>query len=921
MKTSPMGIAVLLGMLLIPAESGVRFVRIEHAYAEGSLALAEVQVFSDSLNVARPNDGVIPIATQDSPGFDPAEKAIDGDTNGNHFNGRSVSITAGSNGYAWWEVNLQQDRTVTGVRIFNRTDCCQERLNPSRIILLDVNRNVLWENKITVTQDSYYFDATQAAAPLVWNYLRNSTFNRCTNPLKPDFWGLDVPLKSIQNIGDNYIIDDYIPPPIPGVRVLKINNPIASPWFRLIPYGAYAQLPNGTYTYSAYVKCQIAGARYKITASYLDGETLAGTLSGSGWNRVSLVLNNNGSYNPNPYLYLPDQAVYYVSAPMLERGSGMHDFLPAPEDSQPDPVHRTLSPVTSPVKLFAGFEYNYYTGESADAEVKLRIESAYDEDRTVRILCDNNGAPVGIRDSNIILKPHANRIISLSNRELPLGQNVFVIEAYQGAVKTDAITRVLPKRTPGPFEVRVNNFKKCFRVNNSCFYPIGITLGNTVPESWLAAELHERNINTLYYVPVWDPAGVKYDDAAANACIHSAGMKGFRVIMGLVFAGARPADWRIRLEKFAEFVGAMKGDTNILAWYPLDEPASNSWSVAEIQAVYDSVTHADPHRPCFVNWCDIPLTIGAQPYGSLNATDIYSMDHYPFAFLTSYINTGMANFTTFTRCVGESAHQLGKLSHGWLQIYGYGNAWREPTPEEIRYMAYHNLVYGSAVSYWAYKSSYSGTWDSLGVINRELTTVADRIFQSPDASEMETGSLCNGVFYSVWRKADTLFIISVNSAQAEAAFAINLDRYGVAKGAFSLFENIRGVSIESNGIHEPFAPYQSRVYVVTLDSAGTGTGFTGHNAAKSPMEISPNPFNPVCRISFNVTKSDQTSLSIYNMKGRLIKTLAQCAFTPGIHTIRWDGSDNAGKPAAAGIYTVRLKSGKETRYFNAVLLK
>jgi hypothetical protein len=115
-------------------------------------------------------------------------------------------------------------------------------------------------------------------------------------------------------------------------------------------------------------------------------------------------------------------------------------------------------------------------------------------------------------------------------------------------------------------------------------------------------------------------------------------------------------------------------------------------------------------------------------------------------------------------------------------------------------------------------------------------------------------------------------------------------------------------------------PYSSAVLISRLSMPGVNVKAMVEGRT-SDLSLFPNPFNPDCRIFFNVTKSDQIRLSIYTVKGRLIKTLAQCVFTPGMHTIRWDGSDNAGKPAAAGIYAVRLKSGKETRYFNAVLLK
>lgn len=54
-----------------------------------------------------------------------ANLAVDGNTNGNYFEG-SVQHTAYQQ-YAWWEVDLGGAQAIDAVQLWNRTDCCAER--------------------------------------------------------------------------------------------------------------------------------------------------------------------------------------------------------------------------------------------------------------------------------------------------------------------------------------------------------------------------------------------------------------------------------------------------------------------------------------------------------------------------------------------------------------------------------------------------------------------------------------------------------------------------------------------------------------------------------------------------------------------------------------------------------------------------
>lgn len=83
----------------------------------------------------------------------------------------------------------------------------------------------------------------------------------------------------------------------------------------------------------------------------------------------------------------------------------------------------------------------------------------------------------------------------------------------------------------------------------------------------------------------------------------------------------------------------------------------------------------------------------------------------------------------------------------------------------------------------------------------------------------------------------------------------------------------------------------------------------------------PNPFNPETDISFSVPERTVASLVVYNMLGQKVKTLVNGDMVAGTHTVHWDGKDEAGNPAASGVYFYRLKTDTFDQTKRMVLMK
>lgn len=91
---------------------------------------------------------------------------------------------------------------------------------------------------------------------------------------------------------------------------------------------------------------------------------------------------------------------------------------------------------------------------------------------------------------------------------------------------------------------------------------------------------------------------------------------------------------------------------------------------------------------------------------------------------------------------------------------------------------------------------------------------------------------------------------------------------------------------------------------------------------KNTINVFPNPFNPLTTIEFSIYNDSKVELTIYNIKGQKIKTLAQNEFTKGLHSIIWNGDDELNNPVSSGTYFYKLNiNGKTEAVKKCLLLK
>ncbi|MBT5429276.1 MAG: T9SS type A sorting domain-containing protein, partial [Rhodospirillaceae bacterium] len=75
----------------------------------------------------------------------------------------------------------------------------------------------------------------------------------------------------------------------------------------------------------------------------------------------------------------------------------------------------------------------------------------------------------------------------------------------------------------------------------------------------------------------------------------------------------------------------------------------------------------------------------------------------------------------------------------------------------------------------------------------------------------------------------------------------------------------------------------------------------------SPQEYTlhqnyPNPFNPNTSMNFDLPKDGLVNITIYDMMGRVVKTLVNGSQTAGFKSIRWNATNDRNEPVSAGLY-------------------
>jgi hypothetical protein len=87
------------------------------------------------------------------------------------------------------------------------------------------------------------------------------------------------------------------------------------------------------------------------------------------------------------------------------------------------------------------------------------------------------------------------------------------------------------------------------------------------------------------------------------------------------------------------------------------------------------------------------------------------------------------------------------------------------------------------------------------------------------------------------------------------------------------------------------------------------------------LRAAPNPFNPRTEIRFATPAAGRAEVEIFDLRGKLVRTLLQGEQAAGEHRVTWDGLDDSGSAVASGVYLVRAAAGASVAFTKAVLTR
>jgi flagellar hook assembly protein FlgD len=77
----------------------------------------------------------------------------------------------------------------------------------------------------------------------------------------------------------------------------------------------------------------------------------------------------------------------------------------------------------------------------------------------------------------------------------------------------------------------------------------------------------------------------------------------------------------------------------------------------------------------------------------------------------------------------------------------------------------------------------------------------------------------------------------------------------------------------------------------------------------------------VTALRYDLPEDAMVNITIYDMMGRIVKTMVNAQQNAGYKSVIWDATNNAGQPVSAGLYLYTIQAGKFRQTKKMVLLK
>ncbi len=366
-----------------------------------------------------------------------------------------------------------------------------------------------------------------------------------------------------------------------------------------------------------------------------------------------------------------------------------------------------------------------------------------------------------------------------------------------------------------------------------------------------------------------------------------------------------------------------------------DDATTGIWTRVDPNGVWDGGTEVQPEDDATPDPGVMCYITGNDPAGAPQGTD--DIDGGKTTLLTPWLDLGGCDSAAlsykrwYTNDTGASPGedywvvQATNNGTSWVYLENTNTSNRSWVTQNFALESYITLSSTVRLRFIA-SDEGSGSVVEAGVDDFSLVAYDPLVdsgpptvtVNDPNGGEVILGG--EGQYYTVrWNAADDIGVVKTH-------ILLSTD------GGGSYPDTLASGALDSTFVWDvPDVAYPScRIKVVCLDALQnaasdesdadfTLTDVTGLGDAPALVlaldQNRPNPFNPRTEIRFSLPAEQHATLKIYNLEGRLVRTLVDEVLTAGAHKAVWSGQDNHGARVASGLYFYRLgtKQGILTR--------
>jgi len=102
------------------------------------------------------------------------------------------------------------------------------------------------------------------------------------------------------------------------------------------------------------------------------------------------------------------------------------------------------------------------------------------------------------------------------------------------------------------------------------------------------------------------------------------------------------------------------------------------------------------------------------------------------------------------------------------------------------------------------------------------------------------------------------------------------------------------------------------IQILPLDCilTGVGGGVAALQGNPVNLQVHPTPFNPRTMLTITLAAPEHIAVAIYDLQGRLVRSLVNGLCPAGPSTVYWDGTDRDGRPLGSGVYLAQCTGSR-----------